>query len=45
MGLERGDLKDVSNLITQFFTCFIPFEWDHSIDFPSAQCFQHINNR
>ena len=37
MGLEKGDLQDVSNIITQLFTCFMPFEWAHSVDFLSAE--------
>ena len=45
MGLERVRSLKCQYIITQFFTCFILFEWAHLIDVYSAECIQHLYNR
>ena len=45
MCLERVESLRCQYIIMHFFTCFTPFEWTHSIDFRSVECFQHIYNR
>ena len=42
---KGGDLEDFNNITMQFCTCFISFEWVHTIDFLSAECYQSLQNR
>ena len=36
------DLQDDNNIITQFFTCFIPFKCTHSTDTLSVEHSYHL---
>ena len=36
---KGGDLQDINNIIMQFYTHIVSFEWMHSIDFLSAECY------